>query len=143
MKTKFLIAVIVASLFSVAIAKNVQADDNIVNKQKSDKSIVYYFHGTVRCSSCKKIEEYTKEVFNENFKNLLEFKVVNVDESKNSHFITDYGLYTKSVVLSKLENGKEISFKNLDKIWYLLGNKNEFKNYIKLETQKFLIENKG
>src|SRR3972149_3720459 len=47
----------------------------------------------------------------------LEFKAVNTDEKGNEHFLNDYQLYTKSLVLSLVENGREVKSKNLARIW--------------------------
>jgi len=52
--------------------------------------------------------------------------------------VQDYQLYTKSVVLSLVKDGKEVKFKNLDKVWQLLRNKDKFYKYIKEETTNFL-----
>lgn len=102
---------------------------------KDKKITAYYFHGDIRCVTCNKIEKYTKEALDENFKydkNIL-FKSVNTDEFANQHFLTDYELYTKSLVLVD-EAG---NWKNLDKIWILSGNEYELKNYIVNEVNKF------
>lgn len=113
--------------------------------ENSEKVIVYYFHTSFRCVSCRKIEQYTEESIKEYFdkeikdKELI-FKVVNVEEKENKHFVNDYQLYTKSVVLSLVKDSKEIKFKNLEKVWEHLNNKNKFFQYIKDETQKFLDE---
>jgi hypothetical protein len=109
----------------------------------NSKVIVYYLHNSYRCPSCHKIESYTKEVINTNFaKELKEgslvFKSINFDDKANKHFVKDYQLYTKSVVLSKVKDGKQVDWKNLDKIWTLLGNKAKFQQYIKTETTQFL-----
>jgi len=115
-------------------------------KEATDtKIIVYYFLTNVRCSSCYKIERYTKEAVEQYFDDeltsgLLVFKPVNIEEEENQHFITDYELYTKSVVLSMLNAGKEIKYKNLTKIWEYLGDKDKFYDYIKRETSQFLEE---
>ena len=105
--------------------------------------IAYYFHTTARCVSCHKIEQYTKEAlekyfFNEIASGMIDFQMLNIEEPQNKHFIQDYQLYTKSVVLSKVSEGKEVKFKNLDKIWNLLNNKNKFYEYIKEETNNFI-----
>lgn len=110
-----------------------------------DKVIVYYFHGNFRCYSCKLIEQYTKEAvekfFIEKMKSgTLEFKPVNIDEKENKHFIKDYHLYTKSVVVSLIKGEKEQSFKNLEKVWQYLKNRDKFFNYIKEETEETLKE---
>jgi hypothetical protein len=89
------------------------------------------------------MEKYTNEAVMAYFSNELksgkiEFKVVNVDMPENEHFMKDYGLYTKSVVISEIKSGKEIRWKNLDKIWTKVRDKNEFMNYIKQETLDFM-----
>ena len=108
----------------------------------------YYFHGTFRCSSCHRIEQYTKGALDEYFgadlrSGKLIYKVINLEEEGNEHFARDYELYTKSVVLSLVENGKEIKYKNLDKVWQYLGDKRKFYDYIDAETRSFLKELKG
>lgn len=102
------------------------------NKQMT----AYYFHGTMRCPTCYKIESYTESAMSENFKNNknISFKSVNIDEPENQHFITDYNLYTKSVVLVD----KKGNAKNLDKIWTLTGDEYAFKNYIVTEVNEFI-----
>lgn len=111
--------------------------------QNEDKVVVYYFHTTFRCPSCHKIEQYTeggiKEYFAKEIESGdLEYKVVNIEEKGNEHFVQDYKLYTKSVVLSLIQDGKEAKFKNLEQVWQLLRNKDKFYQYIKNETQGFL-----
>lgn len=100
--------------------------------------VMYYFHTDVRCISCMKIEEYTTAAYNENFKDKLELRIVNVQDASNEHFINDYQLYSKSVVVVNIKDGKETGYKNLDKVWLLLGDEEQFKAYIKKETEAFL-----
>jgi hypothetical protein len=107
------------------------------------KTIVYYFHGTRRCSNCIKIENYTKEAIDSAYADLLEsgrmeFRIVNTDEEENRHFMEDYQLYTKSVVLVNQVNGEQVRWKNLPEIWQLLGKKDEFIKYVRKETKFFL-----
>ena len=130
---------------SNANPQNVVADS--VAKSSSSisdsKIIVYYFYTTARCASCHKIEEYTKQslekyFFDEITSGAINFQMINIDKPQNKHFIQDYQLYTKSVVLSKISDGKEVKFKNLDKVWNFLRNKNKFYEYIKEETNNFI-----
>lgn len=107
--------------------------------------IVYYFHGNVRCPSCRKIEQYTKEAveqyFNDELKsNKLIFKLINIEEKENKHFVKDYQLYTKSVVLSLVTDGKEVKYSNLTNIWNYLRNKQKFYDYIKDEVTEYLAD---
>jgi len=89
-----------------------------------------------------KIEKFTKLALEENFDKELkngdiEWKMVNVDEPGNKHFVKDYKLITKSVVLSDVKDGKEKSWKNLEKVWDLLGDEGKFKKYIADEVRSF------
>jgi len=113
--------------------------------QNSDKVIAYYFHGNFRCPACYRIEQYSREAIESNFKEELKsgklvFKVINVEKRGNQHFIKDYQLYTKSLVISLVKDGKEIKYKNLTKVWEYLRNKQKFYNYVKDEIEKFLGE---
>ena len=107
------------------------------------KVVAYYFHGDFRCPTCYRLEQYSKEAIDKHFKDTLssgklEFKAVNVDEKANRHFVNDYQLYTKSLVLSLVKDGKEIKSKNLIKIWEYVGNKQRFFEYVTSEVQDFL-----
>jgi thiol-disulfide isomerase/thioredoxin len=107
--------------------------------------VVYYFHGNARCPSCYKLEQYAKEAVEQNFANELkdgrmQFKVVNIDQPANSHFVNDYQLYTKSVVLSLVKDGKQVRYKNLEKVWDLLRDQNQYHAYVRDEIKPFLGE---
>ena len=115
------------------------------DKPPDSKVYVYYFHGTMRCPTCHKLEQYSKEAVDTNFKNevasgKLIFSSINIDERRNEHFINDYRLYTKSLVLSLVKNGKEVKSKNLNKIWEFVGDKDRFLSYVKEEVANFLKE---
>lgn len=110
------------------------------------KLIAYYFYGSKRCVTCKKLEAYTKEAIETGFAEQLKSGVlvwmpVNLDEGDNEHFRVDYNLYTKSVILSKRDKGNETEWKNLEKIWQLVrGDKEEYVKYIQDEVTALLGE---
>jgi len=138
---KKIISIIVLTLAFLRISSICSAGDVEINKEAS--VIAYYFRGNFRCASCYKIEQYTKEAINKFFADELKtgelvFKTVNIEEKENNHYVQDYKLYTKAVVLSKLKDGKEIDYKNLEKVWSYLRDKERFYDYIKEETGKFL-----
>ena len=66
------------------------------------------------------------------------WRTLNVDEPENNHFVKDYGLYTKSVVVSEVQDGREVRWKNLDQVWKLLGDPAAFQGYVEREVQAFL-----
>lgn len=107
------------------------------------KVVAYYFHGTTRCNTCRTIEAYAKEAVQTGFGDGLkagkiEWRALNVEEPANRHFIKDYQLYTRSVVLASYEGDKQLRWKNLDKVWELVGDKPSFTRYVQAEVKSFL-----
>lgn len=130
--------------FEISKTKAGEAGAVAAIKEKDSRYIIaYYFHGTYRCSSCRTIEQYSREAIEENFPYQLEtkklfFKPVNVDLPENRHFIQDYQLYTRSLVIVAFKNGKQVAWKNLEKVWYYLNDPNKFHEYVRAEIQKLL-----
>lgn len=109
--------------------------------------LAYYFYGNVRCQTCRKIEAYTAGTISNAFKNELSggqllWKTVNVDEKENEHFVKDYELTSRSVVLVEIVDGKQLRWKNLAQIWDLVGDEVTFRKYITDETTGFLAGGK-
>jgi hypothetical protein len=125
-------------------------NEKITQKKDSQvedrKVVVYYFHRTMRCATCIKLEEYSDEAiksgFNTQLKNgKLEWKIVNLEDEGNEHYENDYKLYSQSLVLVELRNGKQQRWKNLEKIWELVGMKEIYLRYVKDEVKSYLEGN--
>lgn len=104
---------------------------------------VTYFHTTARCVSCIKIENLTELTMTTRLsgpvaEKRVVFRSVNIDEPANAHFVKDYSLYTKSVVVSEVKGGFEVRWKNLDRVWHLLNDSEAFQSYVEREVQAFL-----
>lgn len=107
--------------------------------------VVYYFHTNFRCPNCYNMEKWTKEVIDNDFKNektggKIVMKIINTETKGNEHFMNDYKLFTKSVVLALVKDGKEVKFLNLAKVWDFLRSSERFKAYLKDEISKYLKE---
>ena len=104
------------------------------------KAVVYYFHATTRCATCRTIEAYSRETVASRFAadleaRRLEWQAVNVDEPANRHFIRDFQLYTRSVVIVDAKDPKR--FKVLDRVWQLVRDKAAFQQYVEQEIRAF------
>jgi hypothetical protein len=113
----------------------------------SQQIIAYYFHGTVRCETCLKIEQQAKAVIERQFKPELDahrlvFKSVNYDLPENAHFLLDYKLPCPSLVLVRQKDGKDDQRALLGDIWQLVENPVKFNGYIETEVNKFLSDRK-
>jgi len=135
---KKLIVFILLAVAVISASSYVVAADNL-----PAKVIAYYFHGSFRCPTCMSMEKYSREAIDSNLKDAvalgrLEFKAVNVEDQGNEHFVNEYKLYTKTLILSLVKDGKEVKSKNLDKIWELVRNKQKFIDYVTSEIAGFM-----
>ncbi len=113
--------------------------------QAKDATFVkaYYFHGKFRCQTCRTIEQYSRDAVKLNFPEQLKsgelvFQIINYDEPENQHFVQDYQLVTRSLVLVKFVNGKQTAWKNLPSVWQKVGDRKAFFEYVKSETAAYL-----
>lgn len=105
-----------------------------------DRVVAYYFHRTQRCPTCLRIEELTHEIIHQQFapettSGKLELQIVNIEDPGSEHFETDFNLVSQSIVLVTVKNGKQTDWKNLDKIWELIGDEPSFKTYVADEVR--------
>jgi hypothetical protein len=105
--------------------------------------IAYYFHVTVRCTTCRTIESYSREVVEGKFgadiaKGRLQYKLVNLQLPENRHFVKDYQLFTKSLVLVRFDKGRQAEYKVLNETWELVGDKSAMQGYVEREVRDYL-----
>ena len=122
-----------------------KTSEKATDKKAKFKVIAYYFHGTFRCATCKKLEALSDEAIKTGFPNelkngILEWRVVNVEGKGNEHFIQDYKLYSKALVLVEMSGDKQVKWKNLEKIWDLVNDRDAFIKYVQDETKTYLSE---
>jgi hypothetical protein len=111
--------------------------------QEKNMVVVHYFHRTLRCTTCMTIEELTRASVQENFAREIssgevKLEILNMEEERNRHFETDYQLSAQSVIVSKVLDGVEVKWKNLDKIWDYVEDGEFFMEYIKGEIESYL-----
>lgn len=140
-----LLLLVVASigyaLFSDSLTKTATQEEPAANPQT--RLVVYYFAQGKDCATCLQLPEYTRAALEEHFADQLRsgeivMREVSVEEPANQHYITEYGLYSKAIVLSRTQNGQEVSFENLTRVWDLVGDREEFVAYIRDEVQQAL-----
>jgi hypothetical protein len=153
----WLVVVLLAAVgvsFAVSAEEKSRVDTDVaktdtIQKVMTDslaaKDIVYasYFHGDRRCPTCMKLEAYSSEAIQSGFEkevkdSLLVFRTVNWDREENAHYIDDYKLFTKALILSRVRDGKEIAWTNLDSIWQYVGDKETFIKYVQAHSRAFI-----
>jgi hypothetical protein len=124
-------------------SQQVPGATNVSYPARQSKVVAYYFHGDFRCATCRKIESLSQSVLSSEFASQLksgelEWQVINVDSPENAHFIRDYQLVSRSLVVVNYENRKQVEYKNLQDIWRLINDEQAFRNYVKGELQTAL-----
>jgi len=105
--------------------------------------IAYYFYTSKRCGPCRRIENWSQTAIRENFQQAmadgrLEWRAVNVEKPENKHFVEDFGLYTKSLIIVEQKNGEPVRWENLEDVWQLYRDKEKYFNYVSSKTQAFM-----
>lgn len=141
--TVYWLFILIVLFFCVGATPQPQKNKPLEDTQVNEKVIVYYFHGNNRCTSCMTLERFARESVEANFAKELkngeiEFRSINVDVPGNNHYVKDYQLYTRAVIISDVVQGKEKRWKNLQKVWELLHKEKDFKTYVRDETIAYL-----
>lgn len=105
--------------------------------------VAYYFHRSARCVTCLKIEQGAHDVIFRDFTEQLKagkllFLPTNVESQGNEHFIKDYELVSQALVLVRYDGGKPVQARKLDRVWDLIGDGDQFDQYVHHEVASFL-----
>ena len=114
-----------------------------VQSQAESHVLVRYFHGDIRCETCLQFEDWAKTATEKFPKELadgrLQWQLTNFDQPENKHYIKDYSLADKSLVLVREEDGKTVRWKNVEEFWdFGEDQKQEFVNFVQGQIEDFL-----
>jgi hypothetical protein len=123
----------------------VDANDGNNQQQSSHTVFAYYFHRTIRCSTCLAIEALARETIEERFKDSIDkgaliWLPVNMEEAGGEEFVKKFELDAPTLVVSEVNNGKYVRWKKLEKVWQLVHDSEAFDAYVKDEVRQFLNE---
>jgi len=102
-----------------------------------------YFHNTLRCYTCKHIEETAKAIMEEEFaeqlaSGLIRWSAINME--RQQHYVEEFDLVMPTLILVRTVGGEQSDWVALDETWSLIRSESRFANYIKSETRAFLEE---
>ncbi|MGB2983210.1 MAG: nitrophenyl compound nitroreductase subunit ArsF family protein [Candidatus Bipolaricaulia bacterium] len=100
-----------------------------------------YFHNTLRCYTCRNIEETSRAVLEAEFpgelaEGRLRWSVVNME--KQRHYVDQYSLVMPTLVLVRSAGGEPLDWVALDETWTLIRSELRFSMYVKDSTREFL-----
>ncbi len=96
---------------------------------------VTYFSSDVRCATCVRIERLTRETVEKNFaaeiaSGRIVLSTINLDGPGNEHFVQDYQLISKTVIVSDRAKGQEVKWENLQEVWSKQKDEQAFEAYV-------------
>lgn len=110
-----------------------------------DGLVVYYFHGDIRCPTCRAIESQTHETVQNDFGAQLQsgelaWKVMNYEKPEAADLAKKFDVHMANVVLAQMDGGEIGNWRRLDKVWALVGDKPAFAEFIRTEIDQMLQE---
>ena len=128
---------------ATSASKAAAAEEQAIPVVDGPQVVVTYFLMGTRCPSCKKIEALAKETVEQDFateksNNKIILRIINTDDAAHRHYIEDYKLAFKTVVISRRLNGKEIAWANMEKVWDLLDDGPAYHAYLGDQIRAYL-----
>jgi hypothetical protein len=128
------------------IATNVEvptSGEGANNAPTAPVLVAYYFHGTSRCTTCLKMEQYARDAIEGAYQaevrsGRVRWRAVNYDDPANEHFVKDYALVASSLVIVSGEAIASDVWRKLERMWDLVGDEQAFKNYVIDEVKNML-----
>jgi hypothetical protein len=110
-----------------------------------DALVVYYFHGDIRCPTCRAIESQTHDTVQNDFGTQLQsgklaWKVLNYEKPDAAGLAKKFDIHMANVVLAQVEGGAIGTWRRLDEVWALVGDQPAFAQFIRSEIEQMLQE---
>lgn len=105
--------------------------------------VLTYFTTNFCCPSCYQIEDLIRRTLETRFaeelaSGTLVFRTINFDQPGNRHYVNDYQLVSKTVIVSRREGGQETGWNNLQEVWMKLSSPADFQAYIAAKVEASL-----
>ena len=113
------------------------------NEKQAPVLVAYYFHGTMRCPTCLKMEQYAREAIEEKYASEIDngrvsWEAVNYDEPANEHFLKEFELVASTLVVVSNGPSDKRTWRKLERTWDLVGDEAAFKRYVVDEVTALL-----
>jgi ATP-dependent protease HslVU (ClpYQ) ATPase subunit len=133
----------------VAQSQNNQNDQSRVTNRSypsessvAEKIEVFLFHATQRCPTCIRIGQLSKATVEEKFPEQLksgkiDFREINIDLPENKTLAEKFQAGGSALYINAIKNGVDNIEQDV-KVWSLVGNTTEFKNYLENKLNNIL-----
>jgi len=105
--------------------------------------MVYYFHRTARCFTCRSIEANAAQVIKDNFpQQIADGRLVwmpfNLDDPGGKEFEKEFDIAGSTLVVARTTDDNRVQYKKLEEVWQLIDDPEGFSEYVTDEINAFL-----
>ena len=127
-----LISGIICSCLIISGASSAETTSNLSGVQQVE---IYHFHPTNGCKTCTTIGEYAEELVNKSYPSELKskkivFDHINFQDPNNAELVKKFAVTGSSLMIGVTDPTGFHKEENI-KVWYKVGNKDEFMTYLK------------
>jgi disulfide oxidoreductase YuzD len=120
-----------------------QTNNNTVTDNQGNKILVYFFHGTHRCTGCINAEKGTVNALNALYKAQLDngtikFESINVEEDKNKALAEKYEAAWNKLIFVKNDKSGQLVELTQQAFAYGIDNPEEMNKIVKSTVDKML-----
>jgi hypothetical protein len=111
------------------------SDDSPAAATLKNGLIVYYFHGNLRCPTCRSIESQGHDVVQADFGPQLTdgtmlWKILNYEQPAVQSLATKFEVQMPVIVVAKMKDGQIERWKRLDEVWATVNDRAAFAKYV-------------
>ena len=138
---KAIILALIAIICFVVPAENAQA----AKKEKKQVPVIklVYFHATMRCDGCIKVEAAINRAVNKVFAKEMKsgkivFESIDFQDDKNTALANEFKIDEQTLIAMKMKDGKVAKFSNMKDFWDKCNKDEDIEKYVKTEIGKLL-----
>ena len=138
---RFFIIALAALIGLLAVTTNSEA----AAKEKKQVPAVklVYFHATMRCEGCIKVEAAINRAMNKVFAKEIKsgkivFESIDFQDDKNAALANQFKIEEQTLIAMKMKNGKIVKSTNMKDFWEKCDKDENIEKYVKTEVGKLL-----
>ncbi len=99
-----------------------------------------YFHAPHRCPTCRKIESFSHEALTPEIESgKLAWQIADYTTDDNASLVDQFKVFTSTVVLVEVQDGKIVRWKNLEEVWNHTSDQADFTAFINAAWLEFKV----
>lgn len=138
---RFLVVALVAIIGLITYSSN--ADSAKKEKKQSPVVKLVYFHATMRCDGCIKVEAAINKAVNKVFAKQIKagkivFESIDFQDEKNAELAGKFKIDEQTLIAMKMKDGKIVKSTNMKDFWNKCDKDEDIESYVRTEVGKLL-----